>query len=233
METIFTLKVSLVLCPIMSELDTKERIKQTAHDLVMRYGIRSVSMDDIANALGMSKKTIYQYYADKDELVVAVVTDVLRKSECDCECDRHEAKNAIHEVFLAMEMVVEMFKSMNPTIVHDMHKYHPRAFRLFQQHKNEFLYNVMKENLLRGIEEELYRPDINIEIMSRFRVESVMIPFSPEFQKNLKSSMADIELELIIHFLFGLVTPKGYKLIVKYQQARTKKTEQNEYKKNK
>ena len=232
-ETIFTLKVSLVLCPIMKEMDTKERIKQTAHDLVMQYGIRSVSMDDIANTLGMSKKTIYQYYADKDELVVAVVTEVLKKSETDCEYDRHESENAIHEVFLAMEMMLEMFKSMNPTIVHDMHKYHPKAFRLFQKHKNEFLYNVMKDNLLRGIEEELYRPDINVEIMSRFRVESVMIPFNPEFQKNLKNSMGEIEAELIIHFLFGLVTPKGYKLILKYQQARIKKTEPNEYKKNK
>lgn len=221
------------MCPIMIELDTKERIKQTAHDLVMQYGIRSVSMDDIANTLGMSKKTIYQYFDDKDELVVAVVNDILRKSETDCECDRRESENAIHEVFLAMEMMVEMFKRMNPTIVHDMHKYHPRAFRLFQQHKNEFLYNVMKENLLRGIREELYRSDINVEIMSRFRVESVMIPFNPEFQKNLKSNMAEIEMELIIHFLYGLVTLKGYKLIVKYQQARTKKTEPNEYKKNK
>ena len=73
METLVTLKVSLVLRPIMTEIDTRERIKQKAHDLFMQYGLRSVSMDDIANSLGMSKKTIYQYFADKDELVDAVV----------------------------------------------------------------------------------------------------------------------------------------------------------------
>lgn len=219
--------------PRFSLMEQKARIQQTAHDLVMQYGIRSVSMDDIANAAGMSKKTIYQYFSDKDELVVAVVTDVLKKSEMDCERDRENSVNAIHEVFLAMEMVVEMFKSMNPTIIHDMHKYHPRAFRLFQHHKNEFLYNVMKNNLRRGIREELYRADIDVEIMARFRVESVMIPFNPEFQRNLKASMAEVELELIIHFLYGLVTPKGYKLIVNYQQARNKKTATNENKKAK
>lgn len=223
METIITSKVSLVLCPIMTDLATKERIKETAHGLVMQYGIRSVSMDDIANALGMSKKTIYQYFADKDELVVAVVGDVIRKSEQDCERDQAQAENAIHEIFLAMEMVVEMFRSMNPSIVYDMHKYHPNAFRLFQQHKNEYLYNVMKENILKGIKEELYRPEIDVEIMARFRVESIMVTFNPEFQRSLKNSMAEIQTELIIHFLYGLVTLKGYKLILKYQQARINK----------
>ena len=76
METLVTLKVSLVLQPIMTDIDTKARIQKAAHDLVMQYGIRSVSMDDIAANLGMSKKTIYQYFKDKDELVEAVVDEV-------------------------------------------------------------------------------------------------------------------------------------------------------------
>ena len=70
METLVTLKVSVVLCPIMTEIETKQRIQLAAHQLVMQYGIRSVSMDDIASNLGMSKKTIYQYFKDKDEFDV-------------------------------------------------------------------------------------------------------------------------------------------------------------------
>ncbi|HEX6193727.1 MAG TPA: helix-turn-helix domain-containing protein, partial [Chitinophagaceae bacterium] len=54
-------------------MDTKERIQNKAEELFMQFGIRSVSMDDIANNLGMSKKTVYQYFVDKDELVEAVV----------------------------------------------------------------------------------------------------------------------------------------------------------------
>ena len=61
----------------MTELDTKQRIQKAAHDLVMQYSIRSVSMDDIAANLGMSKKTIYQYFKDKDELVESVVDEVI------------------------------------------------------------------------------------------------------------------------------------------------------------
>ena len=227
METLVTQKVSLVLPLIMADLTTKERIKLTAHDLVMKYGIRSVSMDDIATALGMSKKTIYLYYADKDELVLAVVSDVIRKSELDCDRDKNLSENAIHEIFLAMEMVVEMFTAMNPSIIYDMHKYHPRAFAIFQKHKNEYIYNVMRENLNRGISEGLYRAELNIDIMSKYRVESMLLPFNPEFRHSLKYNLVEIEQELIVHFLFGLVTLKGYKLILKYQQERIKKITTN------
>jgi len=94
METLVTLKVSLVLCPIMTELNTKDRIRETAHNLVMQYGIRSISMDDIATALGMSKKTIYQYYADKDELIEEVVATVIQYNQQCCEKDRHTAENS-------------------------------------------------------------------------------------------------------------------------------------------
>jgi TetR/AcrR family transcriptional regulator, cholesterol catabolism regulator len=77
METLVTSKVSVVLYPIMTETDTKQRIQKGAHNLVMQYGIRSVSMDDIAANLGISKKTIYHYFKDKDELVEAVVDEVI------------------------------------------------------------------------------------------------------------------------------------------------------------
>ena len=118
METLITQKVSLVLWPIMAELDNKERIKEQATALFMKYGVRSVSMDDIANELGMSKKTIYQFYSDKDELVDAVMLQEIQYSETCCEADRNQSENAIHEQFMAMDMVVEMFRSMNPSLLH-------------------------------------------------------------------------------------------------------------------
>ena len=222
METLVTLKVSLVLPPIMTELDTKQRIQQAANGLMMQYGIRSVSMDDIANNLGMSKKTIYQYFKDKDELVEAIVDQILITNQCECNADRDKADNAVHEIFLVMDMMAEMFKTMNPSILYDMQKYHPTTFRKFLKHKNEFLYNVCTQNLERGIREELYRPEITVDILCRYRVETMFIPFNPEFQQNLKYSLGKIEEEIIIHFLFGLVSPKGYKLIIKYKDQKEK-----------
>jgi AcrR family transcriptional regulator len=206
----------------MTETDTKQRIQKGAHDLVMQYGIRSVSMDDIATNLGMSKKTIYQYFIDKDELVEAVVDEVIDTNQCACNADISRSENAVHEIFLVMDMMAEMFKTMNPFILHDMQKYHPAAFRKFMKFKNEFLFNVCSQNLNRGVKEELYRPEIAIDILCRYRVETMFIPFNPEFQQSLKHSLAKIEDEILTHFLFGLVSLKGYKLIIKYKEQREK-----------
>ena len=206
----------------MTELDTKQRIQKAAHDLVMQYSIRSVSMDDIAANLGMSKKTIYQYFKDKDELIEAVVDNVIDTNQCTCNDDREKADNAVHEIFLVMEMMVEMFKTMNPSILFDMQKYHPAAFSKFQKHRNEYLYNICVQNLQRGIKEELYRPEIKIDLMARYRVDTMFIPFNPEFQRLVKQSLLEIEQEIIIHFLFGLVTLKGYKLVLSYMDQQQK-----------
>lgn len=216
------IKSFLSFAPIMTESDTKQRIRNAAHDLVMQYSIRSVSMDDIAANLGMSKKTIYQYFKDKDELVEAVVDDVIDTNQCICNTDREKADNAVHEIFLVMDMMVEMFKTMNPSILFDMQKYHQAAFMKFQKHRNEYLYNVCRQNLERGIREELFRPEINVEIMARYRVETMLTAFNPEFQRYLKKSLLEIEEEIIIHYLFGLVTLKGYKLVLKYMEQKKK-----------
>jgi AcrR family transcriptional regulator len=211
----------------MTDIDTGLRIKEKAHDLFMQYGLRSVSMDDIAGNMGISKKTIYQYYVDKDELVAAVIDEELHRSQTICVRDQKSSDNAVHEIFLAMEMVIELLSSMNPSLVYDMQKYHPAAFQKFKQHKNDFLYNVIKDNLERGIREGYYREDINLEIISRYRVESIMLPFNPEFQSGLKYSLVQIQEAFIIHFLFGVASPKGYKLITKYQQERKKNNDEN------
>ncbi len=215
---------------MMTETVTKERIRQKAHDLFMQYSLRSVSMDDIATALGMSKKTIYHYYADKDELVGEVIGSIIKYNQSCCERDRQTADNAIHEIFLAMEFMMEIFRSMNSSLLFDMQKYHSEAFQKFAKHKNDYLYSIIKENLLRGISEELYRPDIKVDILARFRVESVTLPFIPDFHDKVKLNLADIEEEILLNFLFGVVSQKGYKLALKYQQDRIKKTQKDEKK---
>lgn len=229
METLATPKVSIVLRPIMTETsEISERIRQKAHDLFMQFGLRSVSMDDIANNLGISKKTIYQYYADKDELVDAVINGIINNNRQCCEIDQQNAENAVHEIFLAMDFMMEIFRSMNPSLLHDLQKYHPVTFQKFSKHKNDYLYTLIKENILRGIREELYRPNIRVDVMARFRVNSVMLPFAPEFHNTVKFNLATIEEEITIHFLFGLVSMKGYKLTLKYLQERNKNINSDE-----
>jgi len=218
METLVTVKVSLVLQSNMADTEIGLRIKQKAHDLLMQYGIRSVSMDDIANALGMSKKTIYQHFADKDELVEAVISDKIVESQICCIRDKDSAKDAIHEVFLAIEMMQELFQNMNPTVIYDMEKFHPKSFTIFNQHKQQFLYKVIKENIERGISEQLYRSEIAIDIIVRSRLENMMLAFNQQVFPKSKFNLVTVQTQLTEHFLYGLASSKGYKLILKYQQ---------------
>ncbi len=216
--------------PIMitMENDTRGRIRSKASEMFMRWGVRSVSMDDIANGLGASKKTLYQYFSDKDELVDAVVEQLVTENEYTCDCDRLEAANAVEEVFKAMDMVEVMFRNMNPSILYDLQKYHLKAFNRFLKHKNDYLFSIVRSNLERGIEEELYRDDINVELLSRFRVESMMMFFNPDFYGKQKSNFAKVQQEIMEHFLFGVSSMKGHKLILKYSQEREKKLNKNE-----
>ena len=207
---------------------TGERIKHKAHELFMQFGLKSVSMDDIATKLGISKKTIYQFYADKDALVDDVIQSLILHNQQCCDLDQKEADNAVHEIFLAMDFIMEIFRSMNPSLLFDMQKYYPVAFQKFSNHKNDYLYGVIKKNLTRGVAEEFYRADLKIDVIARFRVESMMLPFNPEFYTKVKQNLADIEEEITLHFLFGMVSPKGYKLAAKYQQERLKKNNKNE-----
>lgn len=189
----------------------------------MQYGIRSVSMDDIAAQLGMSKKTIYQFFSDKDELVDAVVNDELDTSQKDCmKCLSH-AQDAIEEMLLTMEQVHEQMSNMNPMVLFDLEKFHQQAYQKFLKHKNEFLYKVIKANIERGIAEELYRAEINMEVLTKFRLESMMIAFNVFVFPPGKYNLADVTQEIMEHYLFGLVTLKGHKQILKQKQERNKK----------
>lgn len=208
--------------------EVKERIEQKADELFRRYGIRSITMDEIANQLGISKKTIYHTFADKDELVDEVISKILLYNQDRCNKDRLKATNAIHEVFLAMEMIQEMFENMNPAILYDLERNHPQTFKKFQHHKYFYLFEVIKQNIQRGKKEELYRADVNTDVVAKVRLETMMLPFNQEIFPKSKFNLVDLQKQLIEYYLFGIASLKGYRLILKYQQETLKKAHQDE-----
>ncbi len=203
-------------------MEPKERIATKAEEMFMQYGIRSVSMDDIANSLGMSKKTLYQYFTDKDELVEAVVSTHINRAECDCTDCASQATDAIDEIFIVMERIVEQFSNMNPMVLFDMEKFHFKSYQRFLQHKNKFLLESIRRNIEWGIKDELYRSDINIDVMAKYRIESMMIPFNVTVFPPGKYNLAAVSEYIIENFTYGLATIKGHKLIQKYNDQRKK-----------
>ena len=208
-------------------MEAKKRILAKSAELFLRFGIRSISMDDIANNLGMSKKTLYQYYADKDELVHAMITGHLSGMEQDCGRCGEQARDAIHELVLTIDQIMEEFTSINPIVIHDLEKFHFKAFQAFLDFKNRFLAGFITKNLEWGIREELYRPELNVEVLTKFRLESMMIPFNVSVFPPGKFSLAETSGVVIDHFLYGLVTVKGHKLIQKYNQQQEKTSAAN------
>jgi len=189
-------------------------------------------MDEIALKLGISKKTIYQFYADKNELVNEVIIKILDHNKDCCHAYKKVAKNAIEEIFLAMEMVQEMFENMNPSMLYDLEKYHPESYEKFILYKNNFLYKVIRENLEWGKKEGFYRDDFNTGMVTLIRLETIMLPFNLNIFSRPKFKMAEVQQQLIEQFLFGVASLKGYKLILKYKEERNKKIAQDENEKN-
>ncbi|MGZ8558073.1 MAG: TetR/AcrR family transcriptional regulator [Chitinophagaceae bacterium] len=211
-------------------MDPKERILIKAEELFMQFGIRSVSMDDIVNNLGMSKKTLYQYYADKDDLVDAVLNGYINLIQTDCVSCRQDASNAIHEIFITMERIMEEFNNMNPMLLYDLEKFHFNSFRRFREHKDKFMARIIRDNIEWGIKDALYRPDINVDLLAKFRVESMMLPFNVGVFPPGKYNLASLSEEIILHFVYGLATIEGHKLIQKYNQLRQKNLKHEESK---
>lgn len=198
-------------------MDSKERIHSKARELFMRYGIRSVSMDDIANQLSVSKKTIYQFYADKNELVDAIMEEEIRQMQQECMNCSLNARDAVDEIFLTMELTLEQFRNLNPVVLHDMEKFHYDSYQRINRHKQDFLLKIISSNIERGIREGLYRVEVNVDVLSKVRLESLMLPFNIELFPPKKYNLAEVSRVIIEHFVFGLATSKGMTLIEKYR----------------
>jgi AcrR family transcriptional regulator len=196
----------------------EERILLKARDLMFQTGIRQVTMDGLATQLGMSKKTIYQYYKDKDDLVKAVVDFELKNHQQLCLHCESKADNAVHEMFLVMETMKEMTKTMNPGSMMELEKYFPTAFDIIKNHKDEFFLSLIKQNLIKGMEQGFYRSDLDVEILSRYRLETIFIPFNLYAFPVTKFDPIKVHTQLMEHFVYGLMTEKGYEIMLQYKQ---------------
>ena len=196
----------------------QERILLKARDLMLQTGIRQVTMDDLATQLGISKKTIYQFYQDKDDLVKAVVDFELKYHHQLCQHCEANADNAVHEMFLMMETMKELTKTMNPGTMMELEKYFPAAFDIIKNHKEDFFLSLIKQNLIKGIEQGVYRNTIDVEIISKYRLETIFIPFNLNAFPISKFDPIKVHTQLMEHFVYGLMTEKGYEIMLQYKQ---------------
>jgi AcrR family transcriptional regulator len=188
-------------------------------ELFLKYGIRSVTMDDISNELGISKKTLYQHVTDKDDLVGKFIDNEisLRKEEI-CSCFK-TGYNAIEEFLEISFFMNKLMKSQNPVTDHDLKKYYPNHYQKTIKARREGIYNYILYNLNKGKEEGLYRAEMDEEIIAKLyisRVESIHLNdlFSVEEFTSTKLFM-----ELLTYHIRGIATSKGIGELEKKTEA--------------
>lgn len=201
-------------------MEIRDRIKQKADELFRMYGVRSVTMDDIALQLGVSKKTLYQSFSDKSELVDEVTKDMLDHNRKSCLGSRTHALDAVHELYLALESIQEITENLNPVILFDLERGYPKTFKRFHQFKYDFLYDIIIENIEWGKKEGLYRQDVDNEVFAKMRLEMINMVFNENLFPKSKFNLYYLQKQSLQFFMYAVVSTKGLKLIEKYDKQK-------------
>jgi len=195
-----------------------ENILQRIYFLYQKYGIKSITMDDIARELGISKKTIYEYFTDKNDLVNKVYEFEHKLNMQQFNELSNKEENAIQALFLVIRYMDEMLKEYNPSVDYDLKKYYPEVFEKKRKRMIEGVYDKIYNNLLRGIKEKLYRSDMDPDLIARLHVSRIVsVPTSDIFTVEEFTSHNN-RRELMIYHIRGIATEKGIKELEKELQ---------------
>jgi AcrR family transcriptional regulator len=201
-----------------------ENILGRIYNLYFKYGIKSVTMDDVSRELGISKKTLYEHFTDKDEMV-SQVFELERKKVLKDLCEiLGYAQNAILELFLINRYFSEKIKNYNANVDFDLKKYH---FNVYENHKSkalESMYSHILSNLNRGINEKVYRNDFNAEFIARLHVSRLVTMQQSEIFTMEELLDKSCHQELIIYHVRGIATPEGIKILEKELEKIKKET---------
>ncbi len=193
--------------------DKKKSLLDDVTGVFMEHGIKRVTMEDLSKQLGVSKKTFYKYFKDKEELVFEIVKEKVLEDQEQCIKCRSIAQDAMEELLLVIESVLQQFKGINLDVFSDLKRYYPRAWKLLDEHQRGFIQKMMLENLKRGVLEGLYREEVDKEIISRLYVVSIHAMINGEVFPLTEFEFEKLFKEIVWFHLHGLATEKGRKKI--------------------
>jgi AcrR family transcriptional regulator len=179
-------------------------------------GFKSVTMDDIVRKIGISKKTLYELFKDKDELVLECIKYMLNDNQVQTEKALKNSINAIDQAINILMIMEKMIRGMNPVCYLDLQRFYPSAAKYLNDHKDSFMFQCISDNLKQGIQEGFYREDIDIEIISRFRMESALIVFQHDLFPQEIYDIVKVNTQIFAHYIYGIASSKGHKMIESY-----------------
>lgn len=191
----------------------KTKILEDADKIFSKYGIKSVTMDDLAREMGVSKKTIYQFFEDKDDLVKQVMTCGMESHKCEIKNVLEKNLNAIDESLEIFKLVMTDMKDISHNVMYDLKKYHPETYKIFEHFKNHEMIQVINSNLHKGIKEGYYREDIDLEIIGRAYSVMITTVFENADYFGTKYSTGDIYKQVFKYHISGIASKKGRKYL--------------------
>ncbi len=211
----------------MASVDTpseqQQLILEQVNLLLLTIGVRSITMDDLAHKLGISKKTLYKYFSNKRDLVEQSMIHRVAGEECTLEAITRDAENAIDEMLRMTRHVNAQFAVLNPAAVFDTKKYYPKSWAIFEEFKNRVIYQRVLKNLKDGIGQGLYRSEINADVLARIYVARIDAFFDPQLFPHDQFRITDVYREFMNYHIRGIASRKG----VTYLEERINRQEKD------
>lgn len=188
------------------------KLQEITHQVTLlfrEFGIKSMTMDDISKSMGISKKTLYKFVTDKNDLVNEVIKHSIDENQYYIEKLKAENTHPIDELFSIAKYSSKEISSINPSLQYDLKKYHPNAWLIFERHKQSFVFRCVLENLKEGVKIGVYRKNINPVIVAKLHTSSIPLVFDSTLFPTTEYSFKDVFSELMKHHIRGISTEKG------------------------
>lgn len=202
-------------------VDIRDNIIKTAEELFIRHGFRRITMDDIAREQAISKKTIYQYFTDKNEIVCSVTSKYLEQEKCQILELESDSENVIEYLVKLSKQLRRHVGTINPTAMDDLKKYFPQGWEIYLQFKREVFLKSIIKILSQGIKEGYFRPDINPEVLAIMRIEQIQMAFDESLFPRSRFDFMEVHAQFLKHFMAGILTEKGRELLKHYSNSTT------------
>lgn len=199
-------------------MEVKDRILKGAESLFLQAGLRSVTMDDIARHLAVSKKTIYHFYKDKGDIIRELIEQKLHEDECEMRDVLQTSDNVFEQMIKMIAKSNEIMANINPIIFSEMQRFYPESWSMFEKFKQDILIKQFEQMLEKGKEQGYVRKNIDNAILARLHVNEVFLAFDPQIFPTKEFRQNELHTAFFEHFLYGICTLKGHRMLNEYKQ---------------
>lgn len=194
-------------------MEQLSKILNKAEELFFRVGIKSITMDDIARELGMSKKTVYLSVDNKKDLVEKVMQRYIEKETSFFQDMPVSQMNAIDIIVEIIKHVHQSLGNVPLSAIHDLQKYYPKSWKIFSGFKTKYIYESMEAIIKKGKEEKIFRANINEKLIAKFYLISIEASLNPINFPSNEFNFKETYIEYVIYHLHGLVSDEGKKYL--------------------